>query len=390
MPTHHAHLSRRNNKTSTQHAQATKIVASPSRFRKCSRPELHPSTHPLSQLGFIKPDPGRLLCPLENCGRRYTQAKNLYKHYRRKSDALHKKLAETFGGRCCDICHEDFKRLYDWERHMKKEHKSSTPIVKGLVPSGSTPQFARLQLRRRDVGINPAVPDLRLSTEQVKPHQPCRSGISRPAPFIEVFAHSSKTDVTQTGGLFPDPDLRVYKNVQSTKENSANWHDTVINPRNNHGSSRNHQLFLSKGRDLAYALGLPLENTDFSTVYLPVLLYSLGCSRIREDVLYRGIFLQKRWDKHGNVQQVTLRDCGFDEQVACLFLSKIRLAQVIESCIQLGLIVVDVLVDDSRKYSLSDQSRHHISESFEPAELSLLGLMFTAHIYPRDQTLESS
>jgi len=219
---------------------------------------------------------------------------------------LHKKLAETFSGRCCDICHKDFKRSYDWERHVRKEHTSSTPIVEGLVPSGSTPQLAGLQLRRRDVVVKPG---LRLSTEQANPHQPCRSGISRPAPFIEGFAHSSNTDVTQTGGLSLDPDLRVYKNVQNTNENSPNWHNTVTNPRNNHESSRNHQPFLSKGRDLASTLGLSLKTSDFSTVYLPVLLYSLGCSGIREDVLYRGIFPQKRWDEHGNVQQVTLRDC---------------------------------------------------------------------------------
>ncbi len=167
---------------------------------------------------------------------------------------------------------------------------------------------------------------------------------------------------------------------------------TIKKARNKHKLPRTcqvHVAFVSVA-DLAYALGLSLENKDFSTVSLTVLLYSLGCSGIREDVLYRGLFPQKRWDEHGNVQQVTLRDGGFDEQVACLFSSKIRLAQAIESCIQLGLIVVDVLVHDSPTYSLSDQSRHNISESFESEELSLLGLMFTAHIYPRDETLESS
>ncbi len=79
---------------------------------------------------------------------------------------------------------------------MKKEYMRSTPTVKGLVPSESTPQSAGLQLRRRNVGVNPAVPDLRLSTEQANPHQPCQSGVSRPAPFIEGFAHSGNTDVT--------------------------------------------------------------------------------------------------------------------------------------------------------------------------------------------------
>lgn len=270
---------------------------------------------------------------------------------------------------------------------MEKVHKSSTPIVEGLTPSESTPQFAGLQLLQRNLTVIPAVPDQRLPTEQVNPHQPCGSGIDRPAPLIEVSAHSGDTEVTQIGGLSSDPYLSVHKNVQSMKENPAIWRNTVISPWNNHLSSHNHQ---PNGRGFAYPMGPSLEYKNFSTVLLPVLLYSLCCSEIREDVLYRGLFLQKRWDKHGKVEHITLRNAGFDEQVACLFSCKIGLAQAIQSCIQLRLIKLVVLADDSLAYSLCDQSRRQISESFEYEKLSLLGLIFTAHIYPRDQTLESS
>ena len=170
-------------------------------------------------------------------------------------------------------------------------------------------------------------------------------------------------------------------------KHSANWRNTVISPRNDHSYSHDHQPFFT------YALGPyvnPVKNTSFSTVSLPALLYSLGCSEVRKDMLYRGLFPQKRWNDQGNVREITLHEAGLDEQVARLFSSQIQLEQAIKSCIQLGLVVLGTLGDDSPAYSLSDQSRHQISQSFKREELNLLGLMFMAHIYPRDQTLEPS
>lgn len=160
-----------------------------------------------------------------------------------------------------------------------------------------------------------------------------------------------------------------------------------MSPRNDYNYSHNHQP------SLTYALCpsvTSVKNTGYSTVSLPALLYSLGCSEIRKDMLYRGLFPQKRWNDHGNVREVTLHEAGLNEQVVRLFSSQIELEQAIKSCIQLGLIVLGTLADDSLAYSLSDQSRHQISQSFKRDELSLLGLMFTAHIYPRDQALEPS
>ena len=176
-------------------------------------------------------------------------------------------------------------------------------------------------------------------------------------------------------------------------KNSANWRNTVMNPQNDHRYSCNHQPFLSTSKFLTYTLGpsvTSIENTDFYTGSLPILLYSLGCSEIREDILFRGLFPQKRWNDHGNVHEVTLHDGGLNEQVVSLFSSQIKLEQAIKSCIQFGLIELGVLVDGSLAYSLSNQSRHQVSQSFKREELSLLGLMFTAHVYPRDHTLEPS
>jgi hypothetical protein len=187
-----------------------------------SQPQSHLSGHQLSQVGFVEPDPGRFLCPVKSCGHRYTQRKALYKHCRRKSDALHKKFAAAFGERSCDFCHKVFKRLYDWERHIENPHKSSPPIVEGLNPShlspsnSSTPQPTGSQLRQRNVKINLAVSDLRSSQQQASlppdnrsqdcsnrasSQQHCRSGSGRRDPWVETSTYIECPKVLQTGDL---------------------------------------------------------------------------------------------------------------------------------------------------------------------------------------------
>ena len=314
-------LSHQDNRISRRHAQAAKNVASSTPFRKCGQPVLHLglSDHQLNQLVFVQPDPGRLLCPIESCGRRYAQAKALYKHCRQKSDALHKKLALAFGGRSCDFCHEDFKRLYDLERHIIKAHKSLPPTVEELNSLKSTPQSIELQLRQRNVDSNPTIPALRPSKGQASllcsdrckcghsanPHQPCWSGNGGPAPWIEASANSGNTKAIQPDGLVSKPYPPIQESVQN--ECSTNWRNTVMSPQNDPRHSCNHQPFLSKGKGLAYELGpsaTSIGTRDFSPAPLLFLLYSLGCSEIREDILFRGLFPQKRWNDHGTCRKL--------------------------------------------------------------------------------------
>ena len=195
------------------------------------------SDYQLSQVGFVQPDPGKLLCPIKSCGHRYAQPKGLYKHCRRKSDFLHKKLAVAFGGRSCDFCHEDFKRLYDWERHMRKVHKSSPPIVEGLTPShlspanSSTPQPTGLQLQQRNAKINqaladrwssqrqaPLLPDKRFQhcSNRASPHQHCRSGVGRRDPWVETSAYTGYTKVLQTGDLESNEEFYIHSGRAET------------------------------------------------------------------------------------------------------------------------------------------------------------------------------
>jgi hypothetical protein len=133
-------------------------------------------------------------------------------------------------------------------------------------------------------------------------------------------------------------------------------------------------IFLAPSEDLITASSI--DHTSFPTDPLTVLLYS------------RGLEPQKRWDDCGKVHEVTPHEAVFDRQIVSLFSSQSKLEKSIEFCIQLGLVEQSWLEDGSVMYSISDQSRHQISQSLKGEELQLLGLMFTAHIYPRDQTLE--
>ncbi|RDL31542.1 Uncharacterized protein BP5553_09751 [Venustampulla echinocandica] len=133
-----------------------------------------------------------------------------------------------------------------------------------------------------------------------------------------------------------------------------------------------------------------IDHTNFPIDPLPLLLYALGGSQIRQDVLFRGLLPQKRWDGCGNVREITPRDAGFDEQTTSIFSSQTVLEQTIETCIRFGLVLQGVSEDGSLQYSITEQSRRQISQTVKGEELHLLGLIFTTHIYPRDQALEPS
>ncbi|OAL72084.1 folylpolyglutamate synthase [Trichophyton violaceum] len=120
------------------------------------------------------------------------------------------------------------------------------------------------------------------------------------------------------------------------------------------------------------------------------LLYALGCSQIRQDILFRGLQPQKRWNIDGGVHEISLQDFNLSLQIAQLFSDQSILENAIDSCVQHGLIERDRLSDGSLAYSVSNQPRDQVSQLLDSGELRLLGLMFTAHIYPQDEILEPS
>ncbi|GBF59680.1 folylpolyglutamate synthase [Trichophyton mentagrophytes] len=140
--------------------------------------------------------------------------------------------------------------------------------------------------------------------------------------------------------------------------------------------------YLSDAENLGYLNG--------NTKTLLDLLYALGCSQIRQDILFRGLQPQKRWNIDGGVHEISLRDSDLSLQIAQLFSDQPILENAIDSCVQHGLIKRDRLSDGSLAYSVSNQPRDQVSQLLDSGELRLLGLIFTTHIYPQDEILEPS
>ena len=130
--------------------------------------------------------------------------------------------------------------------------------------------------------------------------------------------------------------------------------------------------------------------SDSTSNSLLLLLYSLGFFEIRECILFWGLLPQKRWNGKGNLHEITLLDTGLNQQCVHLFSARIELEQAIKSCIQNSMIIANELEDCSLVYSLTDDLQTRISRFFKQKELILQGLIFTTHIYPREEILHDS
>ena len=150
--------------------------------------------------------------------------------------------------------------------------------------------------------------------------------------------------------------------------NSAEWQNTVINPQD--------------------ATSCVAPTTTSKSLLL--LLHSLGCFTIREQILLRGLSPQKRWDVNGEMQEVTLSEAGINEQFVRLFSSRMELEQAIKSCVRDNMIIPYELEDGSLAYSLTNPRQVQISSSFGQMELFLQGLVFICHVYPTDETRHDS
>ena len=127
------------------------------------------------------------------------------------------------------------------------------------------------------------------------------------------------------------------------------------------------------------------HSRDSSSSSLLLLLYSLGCIKISEYILFRGLLSQSRWNDKGQLCKISLLDTDLDQQYVQLFSIRTELEQAIKSCIQDDMIIADKLEDDSSIYSLAPNVQTKISHHWKPDELILPGLIFIAHIYPREE-----
>ena len=129
-------------------------------------------------------------------------------------------------------------------------------------------------------------------------------------------------------------------------------------------------------------------NNKASTGSLPALLLSLGGFQVPRDFLLRGLLPQKRWNELGEVHEVLLGGAGFNAETTRIFSDPNILEQSIKFYSQHGLITQCGKTKESLVYSISEQVRPEISQRFQGEELDVLGIMFIAHIFPRDQMFE--
>jgi len=106
---------------------------------------------------------------------------------------------------------------------MRRRHKSSPLLVEQLILS--EPNSTELQLRQRNLVVDPAVPDPRhfkgqtplLPDNQCQDYnQSCRSGVGRPTPPIMAPPYSGHTTVIQTGDLRSNEGLHTISAQENT------------------------------------------------------------------------------------------------------------------------------------------------------------------------------
>lgn len=129
---------------------------------------------------------------------------------------------------------------------------------------------------------------------------------------------------------------------------------------------------------------------DPSCTSLSVLLFSLGCVEIPKYILLCGLVPQKRWNDEGHSHEISLFNTGINPQYVHLFSSRTKLEQTIKFCIQDNVIIEHELEDASLVYSLTANSKSQIARCFNSKDLILPGMIFTAHIYPREENLQDS
>ncbi|KAK5527602.1 hypothetical protein LTR25_011051 [Vermiconidia calcicola] len=121
---------------------------------------------------------------------------------------------------------------------------------------------------------------------------------------------------------------------------------------------------------------------------LCALLHSLGGQRVPERLLMSGTLPQQRWNSQGNVNTITIRDAGLHDHYVHVFATGHDLMQLLDFCIQEGVVSQTPLEDGSRSFSLCAQAQ--FSKKLEEEGIMLQGLIFLAHVFPREEALHDS
>lgn len=105
-------------------------------------------------------------------------------------------------------------------------------------------------------------------------------------------------------------------------------------------------------------------------------------------MLWRGLSPQNRWDRSGEAIGVPIRESGIRQEITLLFSSETTFRSTLKTCIEHGSIVSVEGTGGTLRLSLGINARTGLVHSGKQEELGFLGLVFTAHIYPRDQALD--
>ncbi|KAK3614186.1 hypothetical protein LTR56_027416 [Elasticomyces elasticus] len=102
-----------------------------------------------------------------------------------------------------------------------------------------------------------------------------------------------------------------------------------------------------------------------------------------EDLLFRGVRRQNRWDNDGHITTVCLRDTGLSEQYAFLFRDKNTLSVSMQLCVQRGMLKRQ-LKDQSWVYHVTSDEQNDSEHDNNPLD----SLIFLCYICPREEALD--
>lgn len=101
-----------------------------------------------------------------------------------------------------------------------------------------------------------------------------------------------------------------------------------------------------------------------------------------------GTLPQQRWTSQGHVNTITIRDAGLHDHYVHVFATRHDLMQLLDLCIQEGVVSQTPLEDGSPSFSLCAQAQ--FSKKPEEEGIMLQGLIFLAHVFPREEALHDS
>jgi hypothetical protein len=117
----------------------------------------------------------------------------------------------------------------------------------------------------------------------------------------------------------------------------------------------------------------------------------LDASGISETMLYRGCSPQKRWNRQGEMAEVTAADIGLDSDLVALIRNEMDFDAAIEKLLSFSLIHRNNDVSGARSFSLHPLVQHCASRRVSPEtkkKWRMQAILLVCHAFPRDKYLD--